>query len=86
MLGEQRTGTIDGIRIQTISHTPPQVTINGQPGQLAIVDADGSIVAIGVEVAREVEAAVINCLRNTLKGQGFLRVISNPIQPLQKAA
>lgn len=86
MLGEQTTGTIDGIRIQAVSHTPPQVTINGQPAQLAIIAPDGSIAAIGADVAREFEAAVINCLRNTLKGQGFLRVISNPIQPLKHAA
>lgn len=86
MLGEQPTGAIEGIRVQAVSHTPPQVTINGQPGQLAIIAADGSIVAIGVEVAREVEAVVINCLRNTMKGQGFLRVLSNPIQPLKRAA
>ncbi|QOQ83678.1 hypothetical protein INP81_07325 [Comamonas thiooxydans] len=86
MLGEQTTGAIEGIRVQAVSHTPPQVTINGQPGQLAVIAADGSIVAIGVEVAREVEAAVINCLRNTMKGQGFLRVLSNPIQPLKQAA
>ena len=86
MLGEQTTGAIEGIRVQAVSHTPPQVTINGQPGQLAVIAADGSIVAIGVEVAREVEAVVINCLRNTMKGQGFLRVLSNPIQPLKRAA
>lgn len=86
MLGEQPTGAIEGIRVQAVSHTPPQVTINGQPGQLAIIGPDGCIAAIGAEVAREFEAAVINCLRNTLKGQGFLRVISNPIQPIQKAA
>ena len=86
MLGEQTTEAIEGIRVQAVSHTPPQVTINGQPGQLAVIAADGSIVAIGVEVAREVEAVVINCLRNTMKGQGFLRVLSNPIQPLKRAA
>lgn len=86
MLGEQTIGAIEGIRVQAVSHTPPQVTINGQPAQLAVIAADGSIAAIGVDVAREFEAAVINCLRNTLKGQGFLRVLSNPIQPLKQAA
>lgn len=86
MLGEQTTRAIEGIRVQAVSHTPPVVTVNGQPAQLAIIAADGSIAAIGADVAREIEAAVINCLRNTLKGQGFLRVISNPIQPLKQAA
>ena len=86
MLGEQTTGAIEGIRVQAVSHTPPVVTVNGQPAQLAIIAADGSIAAIGADVAREIEAAVINCLRNTMKGQGFLRVLSNPIQSLKHAA
>ena len=86
MLGEQITGALPGIRFLAVSHALPQVTINGQPGQLAVIAPDGSISAIGEEVAREFEATVINCYRNTLKGQGYLRVLSNPIQPLKHAA
>lgn len=45
-----------------------------------------SSVAASEAVAREVEAVVINCYRNTLRGQGFLRVHSQPIGLLPRAA
>jgi hypothetical protein len=44
------------------------------------LDDDGHIVAQGIQVAREAEAVSLNCYRNFLKGQGFLRVNSEPIQ------
>ncbi len=86
MLGEQPTGAVDGVYIHTVSHQPPRATYLGKPAQLAILSEDGRVIAAGADVAREIEAAVINCYRNTLQGKGFLRVRSNPIEPLAQAA
>lgn len=86
MLGEQPTGAIDGVYIHAVSHQPPTATYQGKPVQLAIITADGKVIAAGEQLSREIESAVINCYRNTLKGQGFLRVTSNPIQLLKHAA
>lgn len=86
MLGEQPTGAIEGVHIHAVSHEPPRATYNGRAAQLAIITDDGTVIAAGIEVAREFEAAVINCFRNTLKGQGYLRVRSKPIPPLARAA
>lgn len=86
MIGEQTTGHIDGLHITAVSHQPPQATYQGRPVRLAIVDDNGQILAAGIDVAKEVEATVINCYRNTLKGQGFLRVHSQPIAVAQRVA
>ena len=86
MLGEQATGTIEGVSIHTVSHEPPQATYQGKPVQLAIITEDGQIIAAGTSVAQELEAAIVSCYRNTLKGLGHLRVQSCPIPPLRKAA
>ena len=79
MIGEQQTDTIPGVRIQAVSHEGLTVTVNGRPGRLAIVTDDGEIIAAGKDVAREAEAVAVNCYRNVLKAQGWLRVLSNPI-------
>ena len=86
MLGEQATGAIDGVLIHTVSHEPPKATYKGKPVQLAIITEDGQVIASGTSVAQEIEAAIVTCYRNTLKGLGHLRVQSNPIPPLLKAA
>ncbi|WP_054075939.1 hypothetical protein [Comamonas testosteroni] len=86
MLGEQATGAIEGVYIHTVSHEPPQASYQGKPAQLAIITEDGQIIAAGASVAQELEAAIVHCYRNTLKGLGHLRVQSSPIQPLLKAA
>lgn len=79
MIGEQPTGKVDGLYITAVSHEPPKATFNGRPVRLAIIDDNGEVIAAGPEVAREFEATVINCHRNTLKGKGYLRVRSQPI-------
>jgi hypothetical protein len=85
MIGEQPTGAIEGVHIHAVVFEGLTVTVNGQPAQLAVIAADGSIVAAGKEVAREAEAVAINCHRNFLKGQGHLRVLSNPIPTAKRA-
>lgn len=79
MIGNQPTGAITGVVISAVSHEGLTVTFNGRPARLAILDDDGHIIAQGNQVAREAEAVSLNCYRNFLKGQGFLRVNSEPI-------
>ena len=86
MLGEQATAAIEGVYIHTVSHEPPKATFHGKPVQLAIITEDGQIIAAGPSVAQELEAAIVSCYRNTFKGLDHLRVQSNPIQALLKAA
>lgn len=81
MIGTQPTGAIDGVEISAVSHEGLTVKVNGKPARLAIVLDDGTIVSAGAEVAREAEAVAVNCYRNTLAGQGFLRV--NSVLPAQ---
>lgn len=76
MIGTQRTGRIPGIVISAVVHSGLEVTIDGKPGQLAIVNEHGEIVAQGLAVAREAQAVAVNCYRNMLKGTGHLRVHS----------
>ncbi len=81
MIGTQPTGAISGVHISKVSHEGLSVMVNGRPGRLAIVTDDGHIIAAGQDVAREAEAVAVNSYREMLKGQGWLRVMSNPIQP-----
>lgn len=80
MIGTQPTGAIQGVHISAVSHEGLTVTVNGVPGRLAIVTDDGRIIAVGQDVAREAEAVAVNSYREMLKGQGWLRVMSKPIQ------
>lgn len=81
MIGNQPTGTLQGVVISAVVHEGLRVTVDGRPAQLAIVTEDGRIVAAGPEVAREARSVAINLYRNFLKGLGHLRVLSKPIQP-----
>jgi hypothetical protein len=80
MIGTQPTGAIQGVVVSAVSHEGLSVTINGKPGRLAIVDDEGHVVAAGDQVATEVEAVAVNSYRSFLKGKGFLRVLSKPIE------
>ncbi len=80
MIGTQRTGRLPGVVMHATSHEGLLVDVDGKPARLAIIDADGKVIAAGAEVAREAEAVALNNYRNTLKGQGFLRCYGNPIQ------
>ena len=81
MIGQLPEGAIPGVVITAVSHEGLSVLVDGQPGQLAIIDANGKIVAAGLAVAREAEAVAINSFKNVLQGQGFLRVIGSPLGP-----
>lgn len=84
MIGTQPTGAIPDVVISAVSHEGLSVTVNGKPAQLAIVDDQGRVIAAGQLVAREAEAVALNCYRQFLKGQGYLRVAQRV--DLQQAA
>ncbi|THJ30975.1 hypothetical protein E8K88_16560 [Lampropedia aestuarii] len=79
MVGEQKTGRIDGVRIEAVVHEGLTATYNGEQVRLAIITADGKIIAAGKDVAREAQAVAVNCYQNMLKGQGRMRVLSPPL-------
>jgi hypothetical protein len=80
MIGQQPTGAIQGVVISAVSHEGLTVTVDGRPARLAVVTDDGQVVAAGVDVAREAAAVAVNNYRGFLKGKGFLRVLSKPIE------
>lgn len=84
MIGSQPEGTIAGVVISAVSHEGLRVMVNGKPARLAIITDDGHVIASGDQVAKETEAVALNCYRNFLKGQGFLRVNSEPINTIQR--
>lgn len=79
MIGTQPEGTIAGVVISAVAHEGLTVTVDGRPARLAILSDDGKVIAAGDQVAKEAEAVALNSYRNFLKGQGHLRVISEPI-------
>lgn len=79
MIGTQPTGAIDGVVISAVAHEGLTVMVNGRPAQLAVVLDDGTVVAAGSDVSREVRSVAVNCYRQMLQGQGHLRVLSNPV-------
>jgi len=81
MIGTQPVGALRDVVISKVSHEGLTVTVDGKPARLAIVTDDGQVIASGDQVAREAEAVAVNSYREFLQGKGFLRVLSNPIQP-----
>lgn len=79
MIGTQPEGTLGGVVISAVSHEGLCVTVDGKPARLAILSEDGHVIAVGDQVAREVEAVALNNYRNFLKGKGYLRVHNNSI-------
>jgi hypothetical protein len=79
MIGTQNTGTVPGVVISAVAHEGLSVTVNGKPARLAVVLEDGTVVAAGRDVAREAQAVAVNLHREFLKGNGHLRVLSDPI-------
>ncbi len=75
------TGTIPGVVICATSHQGLMVTVDGKPARLAIISDDGKVIAAGADVATEAEAVAVKNYRNFLMGEGFLKTLSNPLQP-----
>jgi hypothetical protein len=80
MIGTQPTGTLPGVVIHAVAHEGLRVTVDGAPAQLAIVTADGRIVALGQEVADEAENVSVNSYRAFLLGRGHVRLMGKPIE------
>lgn len=80
MIGQQPVGAIAGVIISAVAHEGLIVTVNGKPARLAIVTDDGTVIAVGDQVAREAEAVAVNSYRSLLQGNGHLRVLSRPIE------
>lgn len=81
MIGIQPTGAIDGVIISAVASQGLQVTVDGRPGRLAIVDETGQVISSGEMVAREALAVAVNCYRNVLQCKGHERVQSAQIPP-----
>ncbi|KAB7773695.1 hypothetical protein RAB70_17655 [Xanthomonas sontii] len=79
MIGNQRTGRLPGVVMHATSHEGLVVDVDGKRARLAIIDADGKVIAAGAEVASEAEAVALNNYRNMLQGKGFLRTYGKPI-------
>ena len=79
MIRRQYTGAINDVVISAQSHTGLKVTVHGKPALLAIVTANGEVIAVGDLVAKEAEAVAINAYRNFLAGKGHLKVYSRPL-------
>ena len=79
MIGPQPTGNVPGVIISAVAHEGLTVTVNGKPARLAVVAEDGSVIAAGRDVAREAQAVAVNLYREFLRGNGHLRVLSEPI-------
>jgi hypothetical protein len=75
MIGTQPTGIVEGVAMSTDAADGLIVTFNGKPAVLAVI-ADGQVVAIGEDVAREAEAVAINGYRNFLQLKGWVRARS----------
>lgn len=66
--------TISAVSYRGLSAT----TGDGKPATLAVIDADGNVVAAGPEVETIAWKAAVTAYRNWLIGQGHIRVMSKP--------
>lgn len=80
MIGHEPIGTLPGVVIHAIAHEGLRVTVDGKPAQLAIVSADGEIIARGQEVADEAENVAVNSYRAFLLGRGHVRLTGKLIE------
>lgn len=85
MIGPIKTGTLRTAQISAVVHEGLNITANGQPCQLAIINADGQIIESGEQVAREAFAVAVESYKNMLKGMGHLRVFSGGKSPAKAA-
>lgn len=70
----------------TISEGFAVTTADGRPARLAVVDDAGNIVEAGPQVAQQAWAVCIQAQQNFWRGEGHLRVLSKPAEPIKKDA
>lgn len=83
LVGDQRTGRVDGVVISGTANDGLAVTVNGAPARLAVVTEDGKILDAPA-IAKEAFAVSVNCYRDFLRGGGYLRTVSPPIPAKQR--
>ncbi len=80
MIGTPPTGTLTAATISAVAHRGLSVTTSdGTPARLAILDADGHIIAEGQDVQREAWNVAISSYKQMLIGKGHLRIESKPL-------
>lgn len=80
MVGDRKTGRVEGVVLTAVVHEGLTVLVNGKPGRLAVLDEHGKVVACGDDVAREAASVAVNNYRNFLKAQGHLRVFGSALE------
>ncbi|WP_137936080.1 hypothetical protein [Chitinivorax sp. B] len=79
MIGIPKTGQLAAAKISGTCFEGLKVeTSDGEPAQLAIVDRNGRVIEVGSSVAREAFNVTLGIYKNTLIGQGHVRVYSEP--------
>jgi hypothetical protein len=85
MIGTQPTGALPGVVISAVAHEGLSIMVDGRPGQLAVLNGEGRVVARGQEVADEAESVAVNSYRAFLLGHGHLRLLGKPIERIEAA-
>jgi len=67
-----------GIRITATLHAPLDVTVNGRPVRIAIVDESGQVVASGRQVGLECAAVLQQAVERYWQCCGWLTVDNGP--------
>ncbi|UXY13815.1 hypothetical protein N8I74_10825 [Chitiniphilus purpureus] len=80
MIGDPKTGTLQHARIEGVGHEGLSCSaVDGRPLEFALLDpTTGEIVEHGPHVAQEAFNVARQVYRNVMKGQGWLRVLSEP--------
>jgi len=78
IIGDQKTGQVEGVVISANANDGLTVTVNGKPARLAVVDEDGRVHALGEYVAKEAFNVSVNAYRDFLRGNGHLHTHSKP--------
>ena len=75
------------VTISAVAHADIEIhDADGQPLTLAAIDAAGNIVASGPDLVRDLRGVSVNCYRNYLRGQGWLRTLNTSANDAQVAA
>lgn len=80
-------GTLPAPIISAVTHEGLSVTTaDGRRAHLAVLDADGNVVAAGEAIERAAFEAAVLAYRNFLQGHGHLRVQTRPPGKASQAA
>lgn len=74
-----------GIRITATTCAPLNVTVNGKPGQIAILDEHGQVIASGRQVGFECAAVLRGAVERYWEACGWLTVV-NVAETIAEAA